>query len=142
MTDFPLMDGETYGATLALVRRFYSLAAEARWDELAELVTDDFIVEEAESLPYGGVFRGIDGHRRLMEKLFETWEITAFDIEGVAVAETHATALMTMAATLRRDGRPMTVRICEVLRFEGARIRSVTPYYSDTAAIAGAKPAA
>jgi ketosteroid isomerase-like protein len=136
------MDREIYDEIEARVRRFYGLAAEARWDELGELVTDDFTIVEAESLPYGGVHRGIDGHRRMMEKLYETWEITSFNIEGVAVGENHATTLMTMAATLRRDGRPMEIRICEVLRMEGARIRSVTPYYFDTAAIVGAAPAA
>jgi ketosteroid isomerase-like protein len=135
------MDRETYDEIEARVRRFYALAAEARWDELGELVTDDFTVVEAESLPYGGVWRGIDGHRRMMEQLYATWEITAFEIEGVAVGETHATTLMTMAATARRSGQALVMRICEVLQMEGGRIRSITPHYFDTAAIVAATAA-
>jgi len=132
------MDERSYDAVAARVRRFYSLAAEARWEDLAEILTEDFFIEEAASLPYPGVFRGVEGHQRLMKALVETWDDIDFSLDGVAVGENHATSLLTMTATARRTGRRMAVKICEVLRLSGERIASVTPYYYDTAAVAEA----
>ena len=57
-----------------IVQAIFDASAEEDWDTVKSLVHDDIQVFEADSLPYGGVFKGPDEFITLIQKVFNTWD--------------------------------------------------------------------
>ena len=49
------MDAERYAATKALLEHLYALTGTGQWDKVEELLTEDFRIVEAETLPFDEV---------------------------------------------------------------------------------------
>jgi hypothetical protein len=110
----------------------------ARFDTLAPFFAADVALHQAESLPYGGTWRGHDGMERFFRAMSETW--AAFDlveqeflaVEGTLVVRTQ------VHARARATGQELSFPIVQTVKIENGRIVEVRPFYWDTAAIARA----
>jgi len=130
-----MMDSARYAAVKARVQNLYALSAEGRWDEVEAQLTDDFRIVEADSLPFGGDYRGRGALRELYTIVFTYWADPKVDIGDITISEDHAVALLTLHATPRGGGQRLAVPLCEVFHLRGDMICGITPYYFDTAAI-------
>ncbi|HEY3743328.1 MAG TPA: nuclear transport factor 2 family protein [Bryobacteraceae bacterium] len=100
----------------------------------SELMHPDFLVEEADALPYGGVYRGLRGCEALARKISATWsdiEITTQFILGNENADQFA-AMQRMKGRSRRSGTPFDTTVFELWSFRDGLITEVRPYYWDT----------
>ncbi|HEX2285692.1 MAG TPA: nuclear transport factor 2 family protein [Mycobacterium sp.] len=110
----------------------------ANFDILAPYFAADVVLHQAESLPYGGTWRGHDGMEKFFLAMAQTWE--AFDMveqEFLSTAE-PAVVLTQVQARARATGRELEFPILQTIRVVDGRITEVRPFYWDTAAIAAA----
>jgi uncharacterized protein len=110
----------------------------ANFETLAPFFAPDVVLHQAESLPYGGIWRGHDGMEHFFLAMAETWE--TFDMVEQAFLSTSATAvvLTRVHARARATGTELDFQILQTLRIVDGRITEVRPFYWDTAAIAAA----
>ncbi len=110
----------------------------ASFDTLAPFFAPDVVLHQAESLPYGGVWRGHDGMEQFFGAMSQAWE--AFEMveqEFLSTAET-AVVLTQVHVRARATGRELDFPILQTIRVVDGRIAEVRPFYWDTAAIAAA----
>ena len=61
--------------TTRVVEQMLDHAANGRWDPLQDILDPEFEIVEPESLPYGGVHRGVDGYVSLMEEIGDLFDL-------------------------------------------------------------------
>ncbi|MCB2014523.1 MAG: nuclear transport factor 2 family protein [Sphingobium sp.] len=132
------MDAGQYQAIVDRVNGLYALTAQGRWDEVEEQLTDDFIIREAESLPFGGVYEGKQALQQLYTTVFDFWDDPSLETGDMTISENTAIVMLTFHATSRHNGERLAMPLCEVFHLRGDKFCGITPYYFDTAAIARA----
>lgn len=132
------MDAERYAALKAKIDHLYSLTGTGQWDKVEELLTDDFRIVEAETLPFGGVYEGKGALQELFTKVFAFWEDPALDYKDIAISEDNIIVLLSFHATSRFNGERLEMPLCEVFHLRDDKFSGITPYYFDTAAISRA----
>ncbi|WP_242128929.1 nuclear transport factor 2 family protein [Sphingobium sp. Sx8-8] len=132
------MDMERYAAIKAMVERIYQLTGTGQWDAVEAMLTDDFAIREADSLPYAGTYGGKDALQKLYMKVFAYWEDASLETGDICVGEDHAIVLVKVTATSRHSGERLEMPLTEVFHIRGDRFSGITPYYFDTASIARA----
>jgi SnoaL-like protein len=110
-------------------------AAAGRWDDLADVVGEDFVIVEPNSLPYGGSHRGLDGYVELMRQIGELFELEFEPLRLHALDEVTVLLQMRVTFTARSSGRAVTLQVVELLEVEHERVRRSEVYLSDTAAL-------
>ncbi|MGE2714102.1 nuclear transport factor 2 family protein [Mycolicibacterium litorale] len=110
----------------------------ADFSTLAPYFADDVVLYQADTLPYGGTWRGHDGLERFFLAMSATW--SAFDMVGQRFLSTAETAVVhtDVHACARATGRRLEFPILQTIRIAGGRIAEVRPFYWDVAAIAAA----
>lgn len=110
----------------------------ASFDLLAPFFAPTVVLHQAESLPYGGTWRGHEGMERFFLAMSNTWE--KFDLlDQRFLATGDATVVRTeVHARARATGRELSFAILQTITFADGRIAEVYPFYWDTAAIAAA----
>ncbi len=129
------MDSARYAAIKGMVEHLYALTAQGKWDEVAEQLTDDFRIVEAESLPFGGVYEGKGALQELFTKVFAFWEDPSLEHKDITVSADNVIVILSFHATSRYNGERLEMPLCEVLHLRGDKFSGITPYYFDTAAI-------
>lgn len=132
------MDMQRYAEIKAMVERIYQLTGTGQWDAVAAMLTDDFAIWEADSLPYAGTYAGKDALQGLYTKVFAYWEDASLETGDICVGEDHAIVLVKVIATSRHSGERLEMPLTEVFHIRGDKFSGITPYYFDTASIARA----
>ncbi len=117
--------------------RFIALMSAGNVDTLAPMFDEDFVVHEAQGLPYGGDYHGIDGWRALSRAVISTW--AGFRVKPIEfLGETADTLVVRFAISgrSRTTNKPFDSSVLELWKFNGERLREITPYYWDTHALA------
>lgn len=110
----------------------------ASFDTLAPFFAPDVVLHQAESLPYGGIWRGHDGMERFFFAMSQSWsEFEMVDQQFLSTAET-AVVLTHVRARARATGKGLEFSILQTIRVVDGRIAEVRPFYWDTAEIAAA----
>lgn len=111
---------------------------EASFDILAPFFATDVVLHQADSLPYGGTWRGHAGMERFFLEMARAWQ--SFDLSNRRFLATGDTAvvLTEVRACARATGRTLNFPILQEICTEEGLIREVRPIYWDTAAIAAA----
>jgi len=133
--------------TLSVLRGMYAAESEylaaggpgtASFDTLAPFFAADVVLHQAESLPYGGIWRGHDGMERFFAAMSQAWE--EFEMVEQEFLSTSGTAvvLTQVHARARATGRELDFPILQTIRVVDGRIAEVRPFYWDTAEIAAA----
>lgn len=122
----------------SLVERMYAVAGAGDWAAVAELLADDFVIEEAAGLPYAGKWRGKNAMREVYELVMGSWRDPKVDIHAITAGDSHAVGLLTLTVTAPGTGVRYSFRIAEMFRVEDGKVVEIRPYYYDTAAVASA----
>ncbi len=105
---------------------------------LAPYFAPDVVLYQADSLPYGGVWRGHEGLERFFLAMAEAWE-TFEMVEQDFLSETSPLVVLTrVRARARATGRELDFPILQTIAVADGRITEVRPFYWDTTAIAHA----
>lgn len=122
-------------------RALYDHVRRGEWAAAEAFFTEDFVIHEPASLPYGGEWRGRDALQRLYRRVMELWiepQVEWIDLIG---GEAHTVALLRFAMTSPVTGRRMTQMVAEVTEFaeplgDPPLMRAMRIHYFDTAELA------
>lgn len=125
-----MADAET---NRAILRAIYDHFAAGDVDGMAQYMREDAVIIEADSLPYGGVYRGPEGLKQLLGKISEIWEDVSLDIQDILASDHAAAGYGELRMTVPHTGERIRFQICEVWQFEDGKITRCEPMYFDTA---------
>jgi uncharacterized protein len=123
-------------ANVDVVRRFEDAFVRGDLDAVLSLLTEDIVVHEATSLPYGGEHRGHDGFLALVDIFTSVWEMTSeLDLTFLDTGGARVVVLVAYDVVARATGRPFRLDHVEVYTVRDGRIADLDIYYKDTAAM-------
>ncbi|MEU8898646.1 nuclear transport factor 2 family protein [Nocardia sp. NPDC048505] len=110
----------------------------ASFTTLAPFFAPDVVLTQADSLPYGGVWRGHAGLEQFFQAMTATWD--RFDLlDQSFLSESNPLIVLThVHARSRTTARELDFPILQTITVTDGRISEVRPFYWDTAAIAAA----
>ncbi|WP_225830087.1 nuclear transport factor 2 family protein [Streptomyces sp. NK08204] len=132
-------------SVLATLERFFAAEAaylaaggpgHARFDEMAACLTPDVVLYQAESLPYGGVYRGPAGVERFMAEMSRYWSSLEFLEQRFVVDADSAVVFNHGMLTARDSGRQLETSVMQLITVRGDRISEFRPFYWDSLAVA------
>ena len=99
-----------------------------------KLTHPDIVIKEAESLPYGGDNKGIEGFQGLLGKMMASLELS---VDSFEVNDAGARVLVTLVMTFtsRASGRQVTVPGVELYTIRDGQVAEIDVYYKDTKAV-------
>ncbi|CAH1663698.1 MULTISPECIES: nuclear transport factor 2 family protein [unclassified Chelatococcus] len=119
--------------------RFFAALEKGDFETLGSMLAPDFVCHEAESLPYGGKWRGIDGWKALCKAIVTSWKgVKATPIEFLGETPDTIVIRLSLVGFSRRTGKSLDTTVLELWRFRDGQLREIIPYYWDTAALAAA----
>ncbi len=127
-----------------VLERMYAAEAEyfaaggpgtASFNTLEPFFAADVVLRQADSLPYGGIWRGHAGLEQFFRVMSATWD--RFELKTqVFLSESNPLVVQTQVhARSRRTGRELEFPILQTITVGDGRITEVNPFYWDTAAI-------
>lgn len=120
---------------LKYVEELYTVSGTGNWDRAAEMLTDDFFVTEADSLPFAGVFRGKNALRELFTKVMSMMDVAGLDIVESTAGKDHVVTILSFRFA---DASLAPAHLCELYRFRDGKVCEIRPYYFDPAPIIAA----
>jgi uncharacterized protein len=105
--------------------------------QIKALCHPDMRVEDPESLPYGGVYRGFAGMCEVSGKLFaavKNWKCETERVIGDPNGDEFV-LVQRMTGTSAETGQPIDMSILEHYAFRDGLLVSIRPYYWDTKAM-------
>ena len=133
MSDQQGFPGPEHKAIADIKARFVAALGAGDWDGVAELVHPDFELREPAALPYGGVYKGIDGFKQCLGLIqaahkttnLETWH-TYFAAEpDRMIGESFWRGIP------HGTGREAASKVIEQFEFRDGRIAAITVYWFD-----------
>lgn len=107
----------------------------AALDRIAASFHPEFVFREAESLPYGGDYRGIEGFKDLRRRMAEVWSDLDANIFDYTASNDRVAVHVLAAFTSRKNGRTLKTQVTEIWTFQEGRIFETAPFYWDTRAV-------
>jgi ketosteroid isomerase-like protein len=104
--------------------------------DIQALCHPDLVIEDAESLPYGGLYKGFAGLADLAGKLFASVSDCVIETTSIIGDPAGDEFVLRQRMTGRavRSGRPIDMAILEHYTFRDGLLLSIRPYYWDTKA--------
>lgn len=119
-----------------LLADIYALAGARDWDGVEARCHPDFVVHEAQVLPFGGEWRGRDALQRVAAAMYGTWAEAKVEIHEIVGGEHWAVVVLSLTMTSKRTGRTFTQTVNEAGRFEEGLLRELRIHYFDAAEVA------
>lgn len=99
---------------------------------------EDGVLLEADSLPYGGRFVGVDAIRDALLKVVDTYSAFSFKPDIFATTGEWVIAYGAFSVTVRKTGKSVSFPLAEATQVVNGKIKLIHPVYGDTAAILAA----
>jgi ketosteroid isomerase-like protein len=117
---------------LQVVRNFYDALANGDWPRAEQgLDAENLEVIVADSMPYGGVWKGIAGFRTLIKFIFASWESLNWKMldyatgSNLVVAHFHSNGI-------GKNGMAFSAPAAEFWRFHNGKAVELRAWYWDT----------
>jgi len=120
----------THDQIAAFVDKLYAATGVGDWEAINSLLTEDFVVSEADSLPMAGVYRGKAALRSLFENVMAMVDVVALDREDLLIGPDCAIAVLKMRFA---DPALPPAELCEMFRFRDGKCCEIKPFYYDPA---------
>ncbi len=119
-------------ANASTLRAFYDAIFSNDWAAIGHLVTEDLVIYEADGLPYGGVYHGIDQLQSLFGAVVSHWDDLKINVIAVTSGDGYAIGLLQFEGRAKASGTSVSMPVTEVTQFKEGRICSIKPIYWDT----------
>ncbi len=119
-----------------MLQAVYAAAGARDWDRVESLVHPDFVLFEAECLPFGGEWRGKDALQRCAAAMYATWAEANVDIHDITGGDSNAVTVLTLTMTSKRTGETFSQTVNECGAFEDGLLKELRIHYFDAAEIA------
>ena len=114
----------------------YAAAGARDWEKVESLLHEDFVLYEAECLPFAGEWRGKDALQRCAAAMYGTWADAKVDIHDITGGDTHAVTVLTLTMTPKGGGETFSQTVCEMGEFENGLMKSLKIHYFDADEVA------
>ena len=123
-------------SNIDLARRFHDAVVSGDIDAVRDCVSDDFVLHEPPSLPYGGDYHGHEESARLGAVLSEVWEGTDnVEVTLLDAGDDRVLSLVEGDVVARATGTPVSLRIAEIHTIRDGKIVDARVFYWDTAEV-------
>jgi ketosteroid isomerase-like protein len=114
-----------------IVLALYAATGRGDWATAATLMTDDVLITEAPTVPFAGIYRGVEA----MRKLFAT--VQSMGVVGVKMHQATAGGdwVVVLLDLLLEGSPPVRVPLAEAFRLQGGKVCEIVPYYFDTSLV-------
>ena len=109
----------------------YAAAGARDWDKVESLLHPDFVLYEADCLPFAGEWRGKDALQRCAAAMYGTWAEAKVDIHDITGGDSHAVTVLTLIMTPKGGGETFSQTVCEMGEFEDGLMKSLKIHYFD-----------
>jgi len=116
----------------AIARQFYEAAFGGAWEKIEDMLSDDFVIREAESLPFHAVYHGKSGLRDLYAYMTGYWTNFRAELKAVTVGDNYIVGLLEASGTAKSTGRSFSMPIAEIIRLREGKIVEIYPIWWDT----------
>jgi ketosteroid isomerase-like protein len=124
--------GDLEKRNIELVRKLYSLAGRGKWAEAEQYLADDFVIVEADTLPFKGTYSGKGALRELFAIVVATAGIQGVKEEQMTAGGDRVVALREL---LLQGSPPGRCRLAEVFQIRDGKVTEILPFYFDSSAI-------
>ena len=129
------MSRETEERNIKYVRDLFAATGGGDWKTAESMLTADFLVTEADTLPFAGVYRGPGALQKLFEIVMASAGVVGLDIHEITAGGDRVVALLDL---LLEGTPPVRVPLAETFRFRDGKICEIRPYYYDPTPIVSA----
>lgn len=100
---------------------------------LQPVISDDFVIYEAEGLPFGGVFRGMEGYIQCMTGINSFWtNKNLAPPEFVPAGDNRILMLSHFEGDITKNGEHVSMPTVSIWTFKDGKIETVRPFFFDT----------
>lgn len=124
---------EFIDSSRTVAQRYYEAIGAHDIEGALALISEDVVLREAPSLPYGGTHHGRDKFVEVLGGVSEFVDINTIVLEHLVVDGERVAAYVVCRAPSQNDGPPSYCLDWLVIR--GGKIVELTPFYFDTAAM-------
>ena len=122
-----------YTSKLAILEKFLELGRSRELTALEAMVTEDLRIEQAQSLPFGGVYLGWAGYLDVTQKLFGKMRKVHLELIDTWDGQQRSlVAHFMLNAISKRTQEKISMPLLEIWEFEGNKVSAITPFYRDT----------
>jgi ketosteroid isomerase-like protein len=100
-----------------------------------DITSPDIVVREPESLPHGGVHRGVEEYRALQASMRELWEQTMQGFDYWPCGDDKVALRIVFEWKARTTGKSVVLPMIDLIRFEDGRMVEVEVFLQDTKAL-------
>jgi ketosteroid isomerase-like protein len=129
------MSRETEEQNSQSVQALFAATGAGDWEAAESMLTADFFVTEADTLPFAGVYRGPGALRKLFEIVMGSAGVVGLDIHQITSGGDRVVALLDL---LLEGTPPVRVALAETFRFREGKVCEIRPYYYDQTPILSA----
>jgi len=106
-------------------------------DLVKQLMHPDFFIHEAESLPYGGVHRGLEGILTVFKGINSSWANVSNNVLEIHGQPNDSQFFMMadLSGTSHKTGRSFKISVLERYVVEDGKLKEIHPHYFDTKAV-------
>ena len=122
---------------ITTVRTLYEVSGKGDWAAAEPLLTEDFFVTEAGTLPFAGTYRGRGALRELFGIVFGSVTVTGLEFKAMTQGDDTVIAVIELVLGPNGD----RVQVAELFRFRGDKVCEIRPYYFDPAPMIAAAAA-
>lgn len=112
--------------------RFVDALFAGDWDRIASLAHPDFELREPDALPYGGIYKGVEGFKKCWELIPQS----SHDIERLDTLRTYFTedpdsilVELDFHGSKRGTGEKFSSKVMEQFEFRDGKILALTLYW-------------
>jgi len=117
------------------VLALYKATGRGDWVKAASLMTPDILIKEAPSVPFAGVYRGVEAMRELFAEVVRSLGVTGIEIREVTAGGEWVVVLLDL---LLPGDPPVRAPLAESFRLTDGKVCEIVPYYFDTDLLAQA----
>jgi ketosteroid isomerase-like protein len=129
------MSRETEERNIKYVQDLFAATGSGDWKAAESMLTADFVVTEADTVPFAGVYRGPGALQKLFEIVMASAGVVGLDIHEITAGGDRVVALLDL---LLEGTPPVRVPLAETFRFRDGKVCEIRPYYFDPTPIVSA----
>ena len=120
---------------VAVVEAFFTALNAGDADAALALLADDFVLVQADSLPYGGTYQGRDGFQAYLARQREAWARFSVGTPRCLSDGQRTVVALSTASGETKDGTAFEMPMAQVFAVDGGKLQAAHPFYFDTAAV-------
>ena len=115
-----------------LVKKFYEHLATGNRPGAYSLLSDDFVLKQATSLPYGGEYVGVNGLNDFFKKFTAFWKEFKTLSTDYYFSENKVFAISKIRGVVLKTEKIIETEMIQVYIIDNLKLTSAQPFYFDT----------